>query len=60
MLSAVDCGCYFLYFRLFEIMDGESLDSGSDNRPHGCGDPDVDILSELERSHVESRAGSHG
>jgi hypothetical protein len=51
ILSTADCGYYSLYLGLFMFMDGKSLDSGRDTRPHGGGDPVVDILLELERNH---------
>ncbi len=42
-------------------MGGDSTDSGCDTHRHVGGDPDPDLLSELERgSHGGSRAGSCG
>ncbi len=42
-------------------MDGDSTDSGCNTHCHVSGDPDPNLLSEVERrSHGGSHAGSHG
>jgi hypothetical protein len=42
-------------------MAGDSIDSGHDARHYVGGDPDPDLLSELEWvSHGGLHAGSHG
>jgi hypothetical protein len=42
-------------------MDGDSTDSGCNTHRHVSGDPDPDLLSELERGgHGGLRASSHG